>query len=257
VVVRWHKNGTSRTSRMRDVPSVRESWSRPPRPPRLPLHGVPTVQNRGHDCLRPRNFRCAVTAQREQRCRNGMARTSHMLGISWSRSPRPSQLLLRGVPTVRSRGYDWLVPRDFRCAVTAQGELRRVTVPPGTPNIAMSHADRGPPRVCHPAPLLRDLNVQNSVRLHGKGCWPHPRVHSLSRGGPEGHCRYPEDRVPPCTSYESRRKTRWACVSRGSGSRLPAQGAPEPPRAPWPRLPSPGSGQLQSRHVPHDSSSRH
>jgi hypothetical protein len=55
----------------------------------------------------------------------------------------------------------------------------------------------------------------------GKGCWPDPRIRSLSRGGPGGHCRYPEDRVPPRTSIKSRQ---------------------------W--LPPPGSGQLQGRHVP-------
>jgi hypothetical protein len=40
----------------------------------------------------------------------------------------------------------------------------------------------------------------------GKGCWPHPRVRSLSWGGPRGHCRYPEDRVPPRTSIKSRQR---------------------------------------------------
>jgi hypothetical protein len=43
------------------------------------------------------------------------------------------------------------------------------------------------------------------------------------------NCWYPEDRVPPHISSKSRRKTRWALmcahVSRGTGSRLPAQGS--------------------------------
>jgi hypothetical protein len=34
--------------------------------------------------------------------------------------------------------------------------------------------------------------------------WIHLWVHSLSRGGPGGHCRYPVDRVPPRTSSKSR-----------------------------------------------------
>jgi hypothetical protein len=140
---------------------------------------------------------------------------------------------------VRSHGHDCLGPRDFRCAVTAQGELRRVTVLPGTLSIAMSHADHGPPRICHATPPPRNPNVQNSERLHGKGCWPHPRVHSLSRGGPGGHCRNPEDRIPPRTSSKSRRKTRRAHMPR------------------VPRLPSPSTGQLRSRHVPRGSSSHH
>jgi hypothetical protein len=53
-----------------------------------------------------------------------------------------------------------------------------------------------------------------------KGCWPHPRVHSLSRGGSGDHCRYPEDRVPPRTIINSRQ-----------------------------RLPPPGWGQLRGYHV--------
>jgi hypothetical protein len=67
----------------------------------------------------------------------------------------------------------------------------------------------------------------------GKGCWPHPWVHSLSRGGPGGHCRYPEDRVPPRTSIKSRQcllppdwgQLRAATCPRGSGSRLLARGS--------------------------------
>jgi hypothetical protein len=62
------------------------------------------------------------------------------------------QLLLRYVPTVWSRGHVYLEPRDFRCVVTTQEELRRVTVPPGAPSITTSCADRGPPRICHATP---------------------------------------------------------------------------------------------------------
>jgi hypothetical protein len=70
----------------------------------------------------------------------------------------------------------------------------------------------------------------------GKGCWPHPQVRSLSRGGPGGHCRYPEDRVPPHTSFKSRQwlpppgwGQLWGChVS----PRLRLGAAPRPPRAP-------------------------
>jgi hypothetical protein len=175
VVVRRHRNGTSCTSCMCGVPSVRESLSRPPRPLRLSLCGVPTVRNHGHDCLGPRDFHCAVTTQGERQCRNGMSRTSRVRGIpsvreSWSRSPRPPQLTLRSTPTVQSRGHDCLGPHDFHCAVTAQEELWRVTVPPGAPNIATSCADRGPSRICHAAPPPRNPNVQNSGGLHGKEC---------------------------------------------------------------------------------------
>jgi hypothetical protein len=48
---------------------------------------------------------------------------------------------------------------------------------------------------------------KNSV---GKEMLAPPRVHYLSRGGPGGHCRYPEDQVPPHTSSRSRQKARHA-----------------------------------------------
>jgi hypothetical protein len=118
--------------------------------------------------------------------------------------------------------------RDFRCTVTAHGELQRVTVPLGAPNIATSHVNHGPLRIRRTAPLLRNSNVQSSERLHGEGCWPHPRVRSLSRGGPKSHCRYPEDQVPPCTSSKSKMKDKTsahACVSRDT--HLLAQGSSE------------------------------
>jgi hypothetical protein len=101
----------------------------------------------------------------------------------------------------------------------------------------------------------------------------------LSQGGPGGHCRYPEDRVPPHASSKSRRRVRWALmcahVSRGSSSRLLAQGSsgtttcptapaptsrlrstPELPCVLWLHLLPLGSGQLQGRHMSHDSRSR-
>jgi hypothetical protein len=34
--------------------------------------------------------------------------------------------------------------------------------------------------------------------------WPYLRVYSLNRGGPEGHCRYPADQVPPHTGLTLR-----------------------------------------------------
>jgi hypothetical protein len=66
----------------------------------------------------------------------------------------------------------------------------------------------------------------------GKGCWPHPRVRSLSRSGTRGHCRYPEDRVPPRTSSKSRQRTRQARVPMCPEAPVPASrlGATGPPR---------------------------
>jgi hypothetical protein len=54
------------TSHRCGAPLVRESWSRPPRRPRLLLRSVPTAQNHGHDCLGPCEFCCTVIAQAER-----------------------------------------------------------------------------------------------------------------------------------------------------------------------------------------------
>jgi hypothetical protein len=53
---------------------------------------------------------------------------------------------------------------------------------------------------------LEFQHIKTQKGYAGKGCWPHPWVHSLSRGGPGGHCRYPEDRVPLRTSFKSRQQ---------------------------------------------------
>jgi hypothetical protein len=128
-----------------------------------------------------------------------------------------------------------------------------VTVPPGAPNIATSCANHGSPRINRVAPSLRNPNVQDSERLHGKGCWHHPRVHRLSRDGPEGHCRYPKDRVPPRTNSKLRQKAgqlrgrrvfpRLRCPPPGSGQLRGHHVSP------WFQLPPPDSGQLRGRHV--------
>jgi hypothetical protein len=93
-----------------------------------------------------------------------------------------------------------------------------VTVPPGALSVATTRADRGPPRIRRAAPRLQNPNVQNSERLHEEGCWSHPWVHNLSWGGPGGHYRYPEDRIPPRRSSKSKLKDKTdahARVSRG------------------------------------------
>jgi hypothetical protein len=154
-------------------------------------------EKRGHDRLSPCDFCCVVSHQ------------------------------------FRDRGFDCLRPHDFCCAITMHGELWRVTVPPGAPNITTSRANRGSPRINRAAPPHQNLNVQDSERLHGKGCWPHPRVRSFSRGGPGGHYRYPEDWVPPRTSSKSRQKTGRGCV----------------PTCPKARLSPPSSGQLRGHRV--------
>jgi hypothetical protein len=113
----------------------------------------------------------------------------------------------------------------------------------------------------------------------GKEMLAPPRVHYLSRGEPGGHCRYPEDQIPPCTSSRSRQKARHAnhtplrvvnlsmnyIAQASSGTATcPADPAPaaRPGAAPGPlcvlriQLPLTGPGQLRGRHVSCGLSSR-
>jgi hypothetical protein len=48
------------------------------------------------------------------------------------------------------------------------------------------------------------LNLRKVVQE--KRCWPHRRVHSLSRGGLRGRCQYPADWVPPRTGFKTRQR---------------------------------------------------
>jgi hypothetical protein len=223
-----------------------------------------------------------VIAQGKRRRRNRLPRTSRMCGVpsvreSRARSPRPPRLSLCGIPLVRDHGHDCLRPRDFLCAVTAHGELQRVMVPPGAPNIATSRVNHRPPRVRRTAPPLQNPNVQSSERLHWEGCWSHPRVHSLSQDGPWDHCWYPKDRIPLRTSSKSKMKDKTGAHARvPRSSHLLAQGssgaatcliasAPSTrahdssgaatcPVAP---APTPGTGQLWDCRMRRGSSSRH
>jgi hypothetical protein len=106
----------------------------------------------------------------------------------------------------------------------------------------------------------------------GKEMLAPPRVHYLSRGGPGGHCRYPEDQVPPRTSSRSRQKARHAnhtplrvvnlsmnrMAQASSGTATcpadpaPADrpgAAPGPPRVLRTQLPLPSPGQLRGRNA--------
>jgi hypothetical protein len=73
----------------------------------------------------------------------------------------------------------------------------------------------------------------------GKGCWPHPRVRSLSQGSLGGHCRYPEDRVP-----------RVQASSQDNGSRLPDEGSSEAATCPHGLGSCSRLGAALGRHVP-------
>jgi hypothetical protein len=66
----------------------------------------------------------------------------------------PHDLCCASSHRFRDHGHDCLGTRDFRCAIIAHGELQRVMVPPGAPNITTSRMDRGPPRIYRAAPLL-------------------------------------------------------------------------------------------------------
>jgi hypothetical protein len=139
----------------------------------------------------------------------------------------------------RDHGHDCLGSRDFRCAVIAHGELQRVMVLPGAPNIATSCMNRGPPRICRTVSLLRNPNVQNIERLHKIGCWPSHGFAASPGVGPGAtvgtlNTGYPRVQAP---SQDERQDGR-TC-----------------PHILW--LPSPSTGLLQSRQVSHGFSSRH
>jgi hypothetical protein len=75
-----------------------------------------------------------------------------------------------------------------------------------------------------------------------KDVGPTPWVRSLSRGGPEGHYQYPEERVPPRTSSMSRQKTKRARVATCPKAPAPASQVGVAPRAPHvPVAPAPAS----------------
>jgi hypothetical protein len=103
---------------------------------------------------------------------------------------------------------------------------------------------------CHVSAVLHHrfgiLTYKTQKGCTWKGCWPHPWVRSLSRGGPGVHCRYPEDRVPLRTSFKSRQRLLPSGWGQLRGCHM----------SPWQRLLPPGSRQLWGHHVPRGSGSR-
>jgi hypothetical protein len=90
----------------------------------------------------------------------------------------------------------------------------------------------------------KNRNFRRSALQEKKKNCPHLPVCSLSRGGPWGLCRHPEDRVPPHTSSKSRqgagRASTRCHVSCSFGPHLPAEvssGTATFPAAPAPMLP--------------------
>jgi hypothetical protein len=86
--------------------------------------------------------------------------------------------------------------------------------------------------------------IKTQKDCEGKGCWSHLRVRSLSWGGPGGHCRYPEDRLPPRTSIKSRQRLSPPGWRQLRGCHV----------SPWLRLPARGSSEAAT--CPHSSGSR-
>jgi hypothetical protein len=75
-------------------------------------------------------------------------------------------------------------------------------------------------------------------------------------GWAEGHCRYPEDRVPPRTSSKLRQRTRRACVPTCPEASVPASrlgATPGPPRVPTAPVPA---SRLGAATCPRGSGSR-
>jgi hypothetical protein len=129
-------------------------------------------------------------------------------------------------------------------------ELRRVTVPRASQRPRESWVATYRP-CCTAASESQRIKTQKGCA--GKGCWPHPWVRSLSRGGPGGHCRYPEDRIPSHTSIKSRQRLPplgWGQLRGCHVSprlRLSARGRHVPP--PGNRLPARGSSEAITCHL--------
>jgi hypothetical protein len=157
------------------------------------------------------------------------------------------------------RGHDCLNPHDFHCAATphdfhsaVHGEINRCFA-----CRSITHESRVATRPqVKPNSRFEYQDAKFQKNSAGKEMLAPPRVHYLSRGGPEGHCWYPEDQL------------RGRHVSCGPSSRCPARGssgaatcpaaptpavqpgaAPGPPRVMRPQLPLPRPRQLRGRHV--------
>jgi hypothetical protein len=76
-------------------------------------------------------------------------------------------------------------------------------------------------------------HIKTQKGCGGKGCWPHLRIHSLSRGGPGATVSTLRTGYP-----------RIQALSHDNGSRLPAKGSSEATVCPR------GSAQHRGRHVP-------
>jgi hypothetical protein len=112
----------------------------------------------------------------------------------------------------RKWSHDCLNPHDFHCAATPMtSTLRCVGRSTDASRAAASHESRVATRSqVKPNSHFEYQDAKFQKNSAGKEMLAPPRVHYLSRGGPGGHCRYPEDQVPPRTSSRSRQKARHA-----------------------------------------------
>jgi hypothetical protein len=151
------------------------------------------------------------------------------------------------------RGHDCLKPHDSHCSATPMtSTLRYVGRSTGASRAAASHeswvATR--PQV-KPNSRFEYQDAKFQKNSAGKEMLAPPRVRYLSQGGPGGHCRYPEDWVPPRTSSRSRQKASSGtatCPADPAPAARPGA-APAPPHVLRPQLPLPSPGQLRGRRV--------
>jgi hypothetical protein len=150
---------------------------------------------------------------------------------SWSQSPRPLRLLLRGVPLVQNRGQGCLPPPPPRLPLRSNSSWGTVARDGSARRFEHHNVPRRSWVAMHPLTGLHTAKSQGTklrkVARERMLAPPAGLLH-LPRWA-RGHCRYPEDRILPHTSSKSRQKSRrtlmHAHVSRGSGSHLLAYGS--------------------------------
>jgi hypothetical protein len=151
------------------------------------------------------------------------------------------------------RGHDCLNPHDSHCSATpTTSTLRYVGRSTGASRAAASHESRVATRPqVKPNSRFEYQDAKFQKNSAGKEMLAPPRVRYLSQGGPGGHCRYPEDWVPPRTSSRSRQKASSGtatCPADPAPAARPGA-APAPPHVLRPQLPLPSPGQLRGRRV--------
>jgi hypothetical protein len=111
-----------------------------------------------------------------------------------------------------NHGSDCLGTHDARCAITGPCHLRIIAAALSSAMILRHDASIRCVHLSNGRGALSHQQSRPSFRKStwGKRCWPHLRVHCLSRGGPGSHCCYPADRVPSGTCFRPRQKASYA-----------------------------------------------